>query len=406
MNEATKRFIETHRLEDVPRLALQKAPGDAVDMSFALNQIQGWQIAKKKIPSWANTDGILYPPHLSLEQCSSEQTALYKQRLCHRLLLHPLLRQRKPFSLVDLTGGLGVDFSFMSREFDRSCYVERQKELCELAENNFPLLGLDNAKVMCQEAETFLSETSPVTFCFLDPARRDTHGGRTYAITDCTPDVIRLKDVLLKSADYVLLKLSPMLDWHQVVQQLGDVLEVHIVSVGNECKEILVVMSEKFHQPLQLFCVDDEDVFLPLSDKSADLQNKAISSDNIDTWSFLYEPNSSIMNAGCFDAITRQFPVVQISANSHLFVSEKKVDAFPGRQFRIIDIATMNKRSLKLFLRDLKQANITVRNFPMSVAELRKRLRLGEGGDIYLFATTTADRQHILLKTKKQMKNK
>ncbi len=398
MNEATKQFIETHRLEDVHHLALQMVADD-VELSLALNQIRGWQIARKKIPLWASTVGILYPPHLSMEQCSSEQTARYKQLLCQRLLQHPYVRESS--SLVDLTGGLGVDFSFMASAFNRACYVERQETLCELAKNNFPLLLQQTPAVVCAEAETFLQGSSPVTMFFLDPARRDLHGGRTYAITDCTPDVLALKDMLLEKSVYVLLKLSPMLDWHQTVEMLGDVLEVHIVSVDNECKELLVVLSDKIRHPLQLFCVDDEMVFCPGVETKGNLQLSTISSGDSDNWRFLYEPNASMMNAGCFEAIERQFPVVQIAANSHLFVSEHPVDEFPGRQFEIVDITTMNKKFLKLFLQDMTKANITVRNFPMTVAELRKRLKLKEGGDIYLFATTTADRQHVLIKTRK-----
>lgn len=399
MNEATKRFVDAHRTEDVRALALQTVKDPAVDLSFALNQIKGWQIARKKIPSWAATDGILFPVHLSMEQCSSEQTARYKQQLCKRLLEHPLAQHVT--TLVDLTGGMGVDCSFMAKVFEHACYVERQETLCELVENNFSLLHLEQVKVVCADAAAYLRDCPPVTMFFLDPARRDDHGGRTYALTDCTPDVLALKNLLLEKSVYVLLKLSPMLDWHQTVQLLGDVLEVHVVSVGNECKELLVVLSKKLKKEMQLFCVDDGNVFCPVQSENSNLPKHSISSVVFEEWKYLYEPNASVMNAGCFDALSKSFRVMQIAANSHLFVSDRLIDNFPGRHFEITGITTMNKKELKGFLTDCSQANITVRNFPMSVVDLRKRLHLKEGGDCYLFATTTQDRQHILIKTRK-----
>ena len=399
MNEATKRFVDAHRAEDVRALALQTVKDPAVDLSFALNQIKGWQIARKKIPSWAATDGILFPVHLSMEQCSSEQTARYKQQLCKRLLEHPLVQHDT--TLVDLTGGMGVDCSFMAKAFEHACYVERQETLCELAENNFPLLQLEQVKVVCADAAAYLRDCPPVTMFFLDPARRDDHGGRTYAITDCTPDVLALKNLLLEKSDYVLLKLSPMLDWHHTVQLLGDVLEVHIVSVGNECKELLVLLSKKLKKEMQLFCVDDGNVYCPTQSENFSLQKESIPSDNFAEWKYLYEPNASVMKAGCFDALSKSFAVVQVAANSHLFVSDHLNEDFPGRRFEITGITTMNKKELKGFLKDCSQANLAVRNFPMTVAELRKRLHLKEGGDTYLFATTAQDRQHILIKTHK-----
>lgn len=400
MNEATRQYILDHRTEDVRTLALRKVNEPAVDHSFALDQIRGWQIANKKIPTWAATEEILYPPHLSLEQCSSEQTARYKQRLCERVL-KDLSAEKECSSLVDLTGGMGVDCSFMARAFDRSCYVERQQQLCDLAVNNFPLLGLADTKVVCSEADEYLQKCDPVTMFFLDPARRDAHGGRTYAISDCSPDLIGLKEQLLEKADCVLVKLSPMLDWHEAVRLLGNVLEVHIVSVGNECKEILLLMSKKIQYPLQIYCVDDDQVFCPVPVIFDNLQKRTIPSDNSSMWKYLYEPNASIMNAGCFEALEREFPVIQIATNSHLFVSDQPVADFPGRSFEVIGISTMNKQMIKSFLQGLTKANIAVRNFPMSVADLRKKLRLKEGGEVYLFATTTADRQHILIKTRK-----
>ena len=233
-SEATIAFIRQNADADVRQLALRGTKDPEVDLPFALDQIAGRQTARHKLPSWAAIDGIVYPPHLSMEQCSSEQTARYKARLIG-----------SGGTMVDLTGGFGVDFSFLARGFQRAVYVERQEQLCAIARENFRLLGLSQAEVVCADSTDYLQTMSPVDFIYADPARRDNHGARTYGISDCTPDVLALRDLLLSKARRVLLKLSPMLDWRKAVSDLGEqyVREVHIVSVGNECKELLLLLG-------------------------------------------------------------------------------------------------------------------------------------------------------------------
>ena len=303
-NEATRRFVSQHLDDDVRQLALQysahrssssdkgEGGGDGdVDLPFALDQIRGRQIARRKLPTWAAIDGILYPPHLSMEQCSSEQTARYKAALVMRLVKDslPTGEGRGGASLfTDLTGGFGVDFAFMAQAFHttlstqipaKSFYVERNPQLCDLAQHNFQLLGLSHTQVVCSTTEDFLNtlwsnkKASPTggglvgaSIIYLDPARRDDHGGRTYGIADCTPNVLELRDILLAKADYILLKLSPMLDWRKAVSDLGEdyVCEVHIVSVRNECKELLIVLQKPSDNVLEqktLFCVNDQQLF-------------------------------------------------------------------------------------------------------------------------------------------------
>lgn len=387
----TEEFIMAHRTDDVRRLALQGNRYPDIDMPFALDQIAGWQTARTKLPSWVAVDGIVYPPHLSMEQCSSEQTARYKARLAERLT------GGKGEMLIDLTGGFGVDFSFMARVFSRSIYVERQEKLCEAVRNNLPLLGLSHAEVVCDDGIGVLHTIEHASVIFLDPARRNANGGKTIAISDCTPDVTTVLDELTQKADHVIVKLSPLLDWHKAVADLrGKVSEVHIVSVGNECKELLLVLSDEGKDNVKVFCVNDSCVF-EYESKSHSTFHTPHTSTIAPHPTHLFEPNASIMKAGCFTELAERYSMKPVSMNSHLFVSDTDVPEFPGRRFVIDAITTMNRKILATALKGIDRANITVRNFPLSVAELRKRIKLKDGGDTYIFATTLGSREHVLI---------
>ena len=424
----TSEFIIQFRESDPRRLALQASRYPDVDMPFALNQIQGWQTAQRKLPSWAACDGVVYPPHLNMEQCSSEPTARYKQQVARRWV--EAVQPDADTCMTDLTGGFGVDFSFTSRCFSSATYVERNASLCDVVSANLPRLGIQNATAKCAEAEDVLEQLEPQTMIFLDPARRDEHGAKTVLIADCTPDVCQLLPRLMEKSQFVMLKLSPMLDWHKAIVDLdGKVREVHIVSVDGECKELLLVLADNDTTDVQVFCVDiqsrpDSEGQYPRSEfvysiatnaqeevvennsklensTSAQPTNSKLKTQNS---KFLHEPNASVMKAGCFDEIARAYGICAISRNSHLFLSDREIDGFPGRSFAIDAVTTMNKRQLRQTLSGMKQANIAVRNFPLSVAELRKRLKLSDGGDTYIFATTTSDGDHILMITHKTKK--
>ncbi len=439
----TAEFIQEYREKDTRQLALQSARFPNVDMPYALDQIKGWQTARRKLPTWAACDGIVYPPHLSMEQCSSEPTAQYKFNLAMewaRRIESSELRVESSSSMTDLTGGFGVDFSFTSCAFVSATYVERNEQLCHMVEHNLPLLGIDNAKVVCADAVDYLSTLDMQTMIFLDPARRDQHGAKTVMLADCTPDVVQLLPQLLKKSRFTMLKLSPMLDWHKAVEDLpGTVREVHIVSVGGECKELLLVLSEEIESELKVFCADLEagggSGEAGLSSSSSGSSCSSLSSEpsfpstpsspshpstpslsaslfvyapgslrpahnsklTTQNSKFLHEPNASIMKAGCFDELAAAYGVSPVSRNSHLFLSAEPVDGFPGRSFSIERVTTLNKRELRQALAGIEKANIATRNFPLSVAELRKRLKLKDGGDVYIFATTTAEDEHLLL---------
>ena len=523
MNQATLDFIRQHQDDDVRQLAFLGSKYPEVDMPFALDQIRGRKMARVKLPRWASIDGIIYPPHISMEQCSSEQTALYKAELAARLLgLSPSSSENgeekekesenasnlhlseicefagkgavdsefakneatcekqqilteseenvneikeephegdfsEEIGFVDLTGGFGVDFSYIaSRLGVKSMYVERQAHLCEAAKENFGRLGLKNAIVkngdgievlhsFASKKEAAASDSLGITedqsqsllktnlglkLIFIDPARRDDAGNKVVSLKDCTPDVTLLQEEMLSKADYVIIKLSPMLDWHRAVSELNCVQEVHIISVNNECKELLLVLSArnmddmrassadgesgedeidgaegtdgevKHAGNLRIYCINDAQSFV-CDELDMGASQVKIAPSTLEEMLYLYEPNASLMKAGCFGVLSGRYDARMLSKNSHLFVSQAPIEAFPGRSFRIIAVSSFNKKELKRHLSGITKANIATRNFPLSVVELRKRLKLKDGGETYIFATTLNDESHVLVITEK-----
>lgn len=493
MNQATLDFIRQHQDDDVRQLAFLGSKYPEVDMPFALDQIRGRKMARVKLPRWASIDGIIYPPHISMEQCSSEQTALYKAELAARLLvLSPSSSENgeekekesenasnlhlseicefagkgavdsefaknettcekqqiltepeenvneikgephggdfsEETGFVDLTGGFGVDFSYIaSRLGVKSMYVERQAHLCEAAKENFGRLGLKNAIVkngdgievlhsFASKKEAAASDSLGITedqpqsllktklglkLIFIDPARRDDAGNKVVSLKDCTPDVTLLQEEMLSKADYVIIKLSPMLDWHRAVSELNCVKEVHIISVNNECKELLLVLSARNMGNLRIYCVNDAQSFV-CEESDMESSSVKIAPFTLEEMQYLYEPNASLMKAGCFSVLSERYDARMLSKNSHLFVSREPIAVFPGRSFRIIAVSSFNKKELKRHLSGITKANIAIRNFPLSVAELRKRLKLKDGGETYIFATTLSDESHVLVITEK-----
>lgn len=462
MNQATQDFIRQHQDDDVRQLAFLGSKYPDVDMPFALDQIRGRKMAHVKLPRWASLEGIIYPPHISMEQCSSESTALYKAELAARLLDLPAsssgieMKAENEIEFVDLTGGFGVDFSYIAARLGvKSMYVERQAHLCEAAKENFERLGLKNAIVKNGDGIEVLHSFLPkkddaasaddslgiiydqplsllktklgLKLIFIDPARRDDAGNKVVSLKDCTPDVTVLQEEMLSKADYVIIKLSPMLDWHRAVSELSHVREVHIISVNNECKELLLVLSArnmdemeassadgvggteeaegtdgavKYAGKLRIYCVNDAQSFV-CDESDMETSSVKIAPSTLEEMQYLYEPNASLMKAGCFGVLSGRYDARMLSKNSHLFVSQAPIEAFPGRSFRIIAISSFNKKELMRHLSGITKANIATRNFPLSVAELRKRLKLKDGGETYIFATTLSDESHVLVITEK-----
>ncbi|WP_018665756.1 class I SAM-dependent methyltransferase [Bacteroides gallinarum] len=398
LTEETLRFIREHRKDDVRNLALQARKYPTVDMPAAITQIAGRQAAEKKVPTWAGREDILYPAHLSMEQCSSEATARYKAEV----VLKSTDSDYETFT--DLTGGFGIDCAFLSACFKRTTYVECQEILCEIAAHNFPLLGLEHITVCHEDSIRYLQTMPPVDWIFIDPARRDGHGGKTVAVNDCEPNVSSLEETLLGKARHVLVKLSPMLDLTLALHDLKHVQAAHIVSVNNECKELLLVLertADLSADEIPIHCVN-----LTASQTSSIIrftrqQEKEYPCPYTSTLkTYLYEPNASILKAGAFHNISHIYKVEKLHPNSHLYTSNEYIPDFPGRKFRITGSGGLNKKELQALAGTEKKANLTIRNFPASVAELRKRLKLAEGGDTYLFATTLADKRKLLIACK------
>lgn len=389
-DESTLAFAREHATDNVDSLLLHAGTYPGIDMRGAVRQIEGRRKAAGKLPEWSRNEAVVFPPGISLEQCSSEFTARYKARLALRLV-------SRPARMADLSGGFGVDSYYIGRNFDHVDYVEKSEELCAVARHNFATLGCRRIEVFNEGAEDHLKRMAAADLIFIDPSRRNRHGGRTYAIGDCEPDVGKLKDSLLAKAEWVIVKLSPMFDWHEAVRELEDVAEIHIVSTANECKELLVVLARKPGLRPTITCVDGES---ELKCDADDVRPRLFGG-VLREGMYLYEPNASIQKAGCYGALSEQYDICMLASNSHLFVSEKPIDGNIGRSFRIEAVSSMNKKQLRASLGGIDRASISVRNFPLSAQQLRQRLRLKDGGESYLFGTTLQDGSHVIIKCKK-----
>lgn len=388
IDKDTQQFILKHESDDIRQLALKAKSYPGIDMSIAIKQIAGRQIAKHKIPSWYQCENIIYPKHLSMEQCSSEATALYKAALC------------KGDILIDLTGGLGVDFSFMAKNHKQAYYIETQHELTELAQCNFNTLNLNQSKVIQDDAVSFLNSFDGIAdTIFIDPARRNDTGKKTVLIEDCTPNLLEIDNLLTTKAQRVIIKLSPMLDITHALNSLSNVTEVHIISVNNECKELLFIKDKvRKDEDIQLICInlltnkkDESFTFIKAEENTSSISHTD------EPKRYLYEPNSSILKAGAYRSLGARYGLMKLHPNSHLYTSDTLIDSFPGRKFQIKEVISPNKKEIKAHFKDITQANIATRNYPFSVADIRKQTKLKEGGTDYIFATTLANEKKVLI---------
>ena len=402
LSPATRDFIRKHRLDDVRRLALAQYGTEGTDLHAALTQITGWQTARHKLPSWAEKEGIVYPPHLSMEQCSSEPTARYKAQIMEK-------DRKEGARLTDLTGGFGVDFAFMAPAFAEAYYVERQEMLCRVAAHNFALLGLSHAKVHCGDATDYLKHMQPCDWIFLDPARRDSHGNKTVSISQCEPDASALEPLLLEKGRKILVKLSPMLDLSQAMSELLHVEQAHVVAMQNECKELLLLLARETGTEAQDVPVTCANLTAGLPDTGETQtftftrreEQQAACHYTTDIGRYLYEPYATLLKAGAFRCTAERYGVDKLHPNSHLYTSDRLAEDFPGRIFQVTGHTGFGKKQLKGLLEDTDRANVAVRNFPEPAESLRRRLKLRDGGDTYLFATTLADGSKVLVKARK-----
>jgi len=369
-------YIRAHRDEPVAAVALALSKQGEPAAPYILRQIEGWQTLRQKVPTWAAVEGLKYPPRLSLEQCSGEAAARYKAAVAARVA-------PKRDSFADLTGGLGVDFSFIAPLFARSVYVEKRTELVELARHNLPLLGCKNSGFIEKNGIFFLENSDGFDLVFLDPARRSESGRKVFRLADSEPDVEALVPELKNKAAAALIKLSPMLDLTDALRRLP-ASEAHVVSVGGECKELLLVLTGARTQ--HIYCVEDGRVVFDYDAASPEPPLAIASAPQ----AFLYEPAPSLMKAGCFSRLASKFAAAALHPNSHLLTSDALLTNFPGRRFKVERVCGFGKRDVRELQR-AGRANIAVRNFPLSAAEVRKRLKVSDGGDAYWFATTLSD---------------
>jgi len=388
MNQETKQFIFDNADVNVHLLALKSARFPKVDMSLAIRQLNGKQKIKSKVPLFYQTEEILYPSQLSLEQSSSESTARYKSILC------------EGNTLADLTGGFGVDCCFLSDHFQSVIYVERQEELCELARHNFEVLGKENIQVIQSETEKYLSTMEKVDWIFIDPARRNTSGRKVVLLSDCEPDVSALSSLLLEKAKRVMIKLSPMMDITAAILELPNTLEIHIISVNNDCKEVLLILDQTIRpdKRVKTINITKTNKFQAFEYEMMEESKSDVSFTTV-IKKYLYEPNASIMKSGAFKLIGSHFNLSKLHVNTHLYTSNELNIQFPGRIFEVVK--TWTKSEMKELTKHLTKANITARNYPMSVDELRNKLKIKEGGDVYLFACTLIEEQKVLIETRK-----
>ncbi len=390
--DKTEKFIQEHLHSNPADLALRASKYQGIDLTRAIRQINGRQIVRKKIPSWSLQENLLYPGQLSMEQCSSEITARYKSLLV-----------AEGDSLTDLTGGLGVDCAFMATHFKKVTYVEVDKELAGIAKHNYRELHLDHITVLNTNSIEYLRQMDPVDVIYIDPGRRDNKGEKVVALSDCEPNVIHIeKELLAKARIKVMVKLSPMLDIKKAVSQLTSVTTVHIVSVQNECKEMLLILGKQPHEDLRIHCVNlcgthPSEIF----SFSLKEEAEALCHYTSEIKNYLYEPNVSLLKAGAFKTVAHVYQLEKLHPNSHLYTSDQLVQTFSGRIFKVESYFSPGKKEVKRELSSIGKAHLTIRNFPAEVSSLRKQFKLKEGGDTYLFATTLANEKKVLIRCSK-----
>ncbi len=383
-----KKFIEEHLNTPIEELLLSAKKYPNLNVPLLVAQIEGRNKAQKKLPSWYAAENIIYPVKLSMEQCSSESTAAYKASLL------------SGNTLVDLTGGFGVDSFTFAERIKKVVYIERNKELAEIAQHNFQVLKKENIEVQCTESELFISNhKGKADHIYIDPARRK-EGSKVFRFSDCEPDVIKLQQELFKISNSIMIKTSPLLDIDQAVKELGYVKEVHVVAVDNECRELLFIIDkENKNTAPEIIAVNirkgSKEEFRFTRELEAEAEIKYDLPQE-----YIYEPNAAIMKAGAFKGIAKQWSLSKLHANSHLYTSKGLKLDFPGRVFKVLKLLKYSKQEIIAEIPEAK-ANVTARNFPDSVEMIRKKTGLKDGGDKYLFATTDMNDKAVILLTEK-----
>lgn len=381
LNPEIQKFINDHLNDQPVELMLKASQFPDWPMKAIVEQIAAKKKAQGKLPLWFSIEGVIWPPAISMEQCSSELTARYKASLVSGK------------SMVDLTGGLGVDTYFLSSNFDEATYVEMKEELHSLASHNLKVLSSD-IQTVNDSAENYLNQMSAVDLIYIDPARRDNDSRKVVFLEDYSPNVVGMLHGLRNKAKQILIKVSPMLDIKKAIFDLGSVSEVHVVAVKNEVKELLFLVDTEVQREPKIIAVN-----LGSNDRSFSFQftqEEEAHTEFADVMDYLFEPNAAILKAGAFKSIGLEYGLKKLHNNSHLYTSQTLIDNFPGRAFRVQTELSLNKKKIRQQLSSDK-ANITVRNYPMSVKEIRNKTGLKEGGEQYIFATTDQSGKKVVL---------
>lgn len=390
LTDKQKQFIHDHASDDINKLLLGANKYPDMDIPFLVEQIASRKQIREKLPSWYENEDLLFPAKIAAEQCSSEQTARYKQRLVSAA-----------DSMCDLTGGLGIDSFFFSQKVKQLTYIERFPAYCEVAQHNFQVLGASNIIVRNENSTDILADLPEVDAFYIDPARRGEGNKRVYALSDCEPDLPVILPELFKKSPRVIAKLSPMADIQQTLSLLPGAVAIHVLSVKNECKELLFdirrdtgsIVSPLIHCMGFTSSGEEQSFYFTLEE-----EHESIPVLTSEVKEYLYEPNASIMKAGAFKSVALRYHLEKLHVSSQLYTSASHVSDFPGRKFKVEEILPFSGKLCKNLGKECPKANITVRNFPLSVEELRKRSKIKDGGDVYLFATTLSNGEKVIIR--------
>ncbi len=377
-------FIAAHEHMKLADIAFQKPKHPDLRFDRILQQIKGRQKARKKLPSWYEQKEILYPAAISLEQCSSVETANFKAKLL------------SGDTIIDLTGGMGIDIYFTSKNFKRAIYCEIQQELSEITRNNFNILGA-NIEIYNGDGLKYLNDHPEEIDCiYLDPARRDQANKKVFLLEDCTPNIIEIEEELVNRAKNVMVKCAPMLDINLALQQLKYVQKLFIVSLNNECKELLFLLNKKSTEDLSISCVN---ILANGTDEFNYYQKEELESVvNLgELGEYIYLPNSSILKAGAFKLVANRFPLKKLATNSHLYTSDHLIEEFPGRIFKVLRLVEGNQKKIKKYIKGLKRELIS-RNYPLSTNQLKQKLNIHTGSDSeYIIFTQNSHSDKLVL---------
>lgn len=385
LSQEVQLYIQDHLNTDISKMAFKKSPFEGIEMSELLTQIESKKKSKDKLPTWFETENILFPKKLSIEQTSSEQCAQYKASLI------------KGDTLIDLTGGFGIDCYFFSKNVKQVLHCEMQEDLSEIVKLNNAALGVTNIQCHTGDSLVYLADnTQSWDTIYVDPHRRNDSKEKVFFLSDCAPNVPENLDLLFSRSHTLVIKTSPLLDIQAGINELRNVKSIHIVALHNEVKELLWFLERDYTDTIELVAANITKEETTVFKTSLD---REVQPHFGEPQQYLYEPNAAILKTGKFNDVSHDYKLLKLHPHSHLYTNNELIP-FPGRSFKIEQVLPYNKQVAKDYLTNLK-ANVTIRNFPIKVEEIRKKWKIKDGGDIYLFFTTNLQNERIIIVTSK-----